>query len=154
LSGLMKAISPRFQTLGLAIGLVFLLILFVQAGTHWRQVDASQDQRATQFGEDVLALAPQDAIVFAQGDRAVFTLWYFQFALQTRPDLVIIATDLLQFDWYLQSLQSTYPDLKLTSPFPFSETVIVANAWRPVCDVQYIQSAEIRCLPARNPSGP
>jgi hypothetical protein len=101
LSGLIKAISPRFQTLGLAIGLVFLLILFVQAGTHWRQVDASQDQRAEQFGEDVLALAPQDAIVFAQGDRAVFTLWYFQFALQTRLDLAIIATDLLQFDWYL-----------------------------------------------------
>lgn len=154
LGGLMDASSRRFHIIGPLIGLVFILTLFIQAGNHWPQVDASQDQRAELFGEDVLALAPAHAIVFAKGDRAAFTLWYFQFGLQNRPDLAILATDLLQFDWYEQTLHSNYPDLNLPGPFPFPETVVVANSERPVCYVQYIQSAEISCFPARDPQLP
>jgi hypothetical protein len=40
--------------------------------------------------------------------------------------------------------------LNLPGPFPFAETVVVANSGRPVCYVQYIQEAEITCLPARD----
>ena len=40
-----------------------------------------------------------DAILFASGDRAGFTTWYFHFTLHQRPDLTVIATDLLHFDW-------------------------------------------------------
>ena len=65
--------------------LAFLLILFVQAGGHWRQVDASGDTRAETFGEDVLSLAPPGAIIFAQGDQAIFSLWYFHYALREPP---------------------------------------------------------------------
>jgi hypothetical protein len=154
LGRLMDASSRRFQIIGPLIGLVFLVILFVQAGTNWQQVDASQDQRAEIFGKDVLAQAPAHAIVFAEGDRAVFTLWYFQYAMQDRPDLAVVATDLLQFAWYEQTLHSNYPDLNLPVPFPFPETIVVANSERPVCYVQYIQLAEITCLPARDPRLP
>jgi hypothetical protein len=151
LGGLMNACSMRFQSIKPLIGLVLILSLLIQAWNHRPQVDASQDLRAESFGTEVLSLAPANAIVFAQGDRAVFTLWYFQYAMHNRPDLAIVATDLLQFEWYLQTLHSTYPDLNLPGPFPFAETVVVANSERPVCYVQYIQLAEITCLPARDP---
>ncbi len=154
LGGLMEAFSRRFHIIGPLIGLVFILILFFQAGNNWSQVDASHDQRAEVFGQDVLALAPAHAIVFAKGDPAVFTMWYFQYAMKNRPDLAILATDLLQFDWYQQTLHANYPDLNLPGPFPFSETVVVANSERPVCYIQYIQSAEISCFPARDPKLP
>jgi hypothetical protein len=151
LGGLMNACSMRFQSIKPLIGLVLILSLLIQAWNHRPQMDASQDLRAESFGTEVLSLAPANAIVFAQGDRAVFTLWYFQYAMHNRPDLAIVATDLLQFEWYLQTLHSTYPDLNLPGPFPFAETVVVANSERPVCYVQYIQLAEITCLPARDP---
>jgi hypothetical protein len=150
LAGLMDAASRRFRIIGPLLGLVFILVLVIQTGNHWPQVDASHDQRAELFGEDVLALAPAQAIVFAKGDRAVFTMWYFQYAMQNRPDLAIVATDLLQFGWYQQTLNSIYPDLNVPGPFPFSETVVVTNSDRPVCYIQYIQSAEISCFPARD----
>jgi hypothetical protein len=154
LNELMNVSSRRFHYIAPLIGLVFVLILFVHAGNQWQQVDASHDQRAESFGENVLSIAPANAIVFAKGDQAIFSLWYFQYALGERPDLAIVVSDLLQFNWYQQTLHATYPDLDLAIPFPFPETVIEANPGRPVCYVQFIQLAEINCLPARDPSQP
>ncbi|MGB8212196.1 MAG: DUF2723 domain-containing protein [Anaerolineales bacterium] len=147
LGGLMNAFPIRARIIRPFIGLALILVLLLQAWKAWPQVDASHDQRAETFGESVLSIAPAHAIVFATGDEAVFTLWYFQYALRNRPDLAIVATDLIQFKWYLQTLQSTYPDLHLPGPFPFVETVVKANPDRPVCYVQYTQVAEINCLP-------
>ena len=154
LGGLMDVFSQRFRYLGSLIAFVFFLALFIQAGQHWHQVDASHDLRAEKFGNDVFSLAPTDAIVFAAGDPAVFTTWYFQYAMGNRPDLAIIATDLLHFDWYQQMLHTNYPDLKVPGPFPFAETVRVANPERPVCYIEYVQMAEIECIPAKNPIVP
>ncbi len=150
LGRLMELSSRRFRIIGAGVGLIFIILVLFQAWKIWPQVDASHDQRAEAFGKNVLSLAPARAIVFAKGDEAVFSLWYFQYALRTRPDLAIVSSDLLQFKWYLQTLHSTYPDLNLPVPFPFVETVVEANPGRPVCYVQYVQVAEINCLPAGN----
>jgi hypothetical protein len=153
LGGLMETCSTQLQfrlhSIGPVIGAVFVMILFLQAWKTWPAVNASHDQRAEFFGSEVFSLAPENAIMFAKGDNALFTLWYFQYALGDRPDLAVVSTDLLQFTWYLQALHSTYPDLHLPGPFPFVETVVLANPGRPICYVQYIKVSEINCLPAR-----
>ncbi len=154
LAGLMEMSVKWNPKIGWGIGSIFLLYLFVQAGVHWPQVDASHDLRAEQFGMQVLAQAPEQAILFAKGDQAIFSMWYFQYALHKRPDLAIVATDLLRFDWYQETLHSTYPDLALPGPFPFAETMAAANPEHPVCFIEYDQSAEINCLPANSYSSP
>jgi hypothetical protein len=88
---------------------------------------------------------PQDALVFAEGDKAVFTLWYFHLALQKRPDMVVIATDLLPFDWYRESLETHYPTLQGPDSFVGSEILVENNPTRPVCFVQYIEQARLVC---------
>jgi hypothetical protein len=109
------------------------------------QVDASRDLRAEMFGRQVMADVPHDALVFVKGDRAIFTSWYFHFALKQRPDLIIIAEELLHFDWYQETLQDTYPMLTVPGPFPWVRTIEDANPNRPVCYVQYTYQAEIIC---------
>jgi hypothetical protein len=151
LYGLGNVFSQYFRAGNLIIGLAFILILFAQAGVNWHQIDASGDQRAEQFGGDVMSKAPAHALVFAQGDRAVFTLWYFQYALQNRPDIAIVAVDLLHFDWYQQTLRLNYPDLNVPAPFPFAESLAIANPARPVCYAEYIQLPQIQCDPANGP---
>jgi hypothetical protein len=89
--------------------------------------------------------APEQAIVFARGDRAVFSLWYFHFALRERPDLIVIAQDLLHFDWYQESLRAAYPALSLPGPFPWPETVASANTGRPVCYAEYTELTKLEC---------
>ncbi|HET9911646.1 MAG TPA: DUF2723 domain-containing protein [Anaerolineales bacterium] len=145
LSGIMSALPQNISRLGPYLGLTFILFLFLLAGYHLHLVDASHDLRAETFGREVLSNAPRDAIIFAKGDEAVFTMWYFHFALQERKDLAIVATDLLGFDWYQQTLHTTYPDLQLPGRFPFAERVAALNPDRPVCFIEYAEAARIQC---------
>ena len=149
LGRMMDSLSRRPRCMGGLIGMILIFTLLIHAWGQRTQVNASDDLRAESFGRSVLSLAPTHALVLTKGDEAVFTMWYFQYALGNRLDLAIVAPDLLQFDWYLQSLQTTYPDLNLPGPFPFPETVIAANPERPICYVKYILASEINCLPAR-----
>lgn len=122
-----------------------LVYLFVLATFNWPKVDASHDFRAEAFGREVFASAPSRAILFARGDRAVFALWYFHFALRERPDVMVIASDLLHFDWYQETLRSTYPSLIIHGPFPWPETVINDNPYLPVCYVEYDGQTVMNC---------
>ena len=154
LGSLMVSLSRHSNYIGYLLGLIITVIFLIQGWSAWSHVDASHDQRAETFGKSVLSIAPTDAIVFAKGDEAVFSLWYFQYALQERTDLAIISTDLLQYGWYLYTLQNTYPKLNLPGSYLFKESVITANPRRSVCYVQYEKVAEINCLPAGQPQIP
>lgn len=125
---------------------MLLAAYFVWGGvSHAAQVDASQDRRAEQFGRQVLSEVPKEALVFAKGDRAVFTLWYFHFALGQRPDVTVIAEELLHFDWYVETLRATYPDLIIPSPLPWVETLTAANPERAPCFVKHADEVTIEC---------
>ncbi|MBI3162988.1 MAG: DUF2723 domain-containing protein [Chloroflexi bacterium] len=150
-NGLMESLDERLPKTGLAIGFTSLLYLFVLAGIHWPQVDASHDRRAEDFGKQILAEAPANSIVFTKGDKATFALWYFHYALRQRPDLAVIATDLLYLDWYQQTLRATYPDLELPGPFPFASSLTAVNPKRPACYVEYTGLKNIRCFPPPSP---
>lgn len=150
-SGMMGFVAQKSPRIGSLLSIIFALYLFLLAGSHWSQVDASRDTRAEKFGREVLAQSPEQAIVFAKGDKAIFTLWYFHFALHQRPDLVVIAPDLLHFDWYRESLRLIYPQLVVTDAMPTADAVKADNQKRPVCFVEYILDATIDCAPYPNP---
>jgi hypothetical protein len=154
LGRMMDSAYRRLQNIGGMIGSILILALLINAWGQRAHVDARGDLRAESFGKSVLFLAPTNAFVLAQGDEAVFTLWYFHYALHNRLDLVVIANDLIQFEWYVQTLHTVYPDLNLPGPLPFPETVVAANPERPLCYVQYVQAPEISCLPSRHSQTP
>ncbi|HMB24748.1 MAG TPA: hypothetical protein VKP08_18010, partial [Anaerolineales bacterium] len=151
-AGVATALRRQIPRLAGFAGPILILLLLLPVGNHWRLVDASHDLRAETFGRQVLLRAPRDAIVFATGDKAIFTMWYFHFALKERPDLAVVATELLGFDWYQQTLYSTYPGLELPGPFPFAERMAALNPDRPVCFIEYSEQAQIRCRTADMPS--
>ncbi len=131
------------------MSLLIVGFLLIRSLSHFQQVDASQDLRAEAFAREVLSRAPQDAILFAEGDQAIFALWYFHFALHERPDLVVIAKELVTYDWYQESFKSTYPTLSMPGPIVFPETITRNNPNRPVCQVSYSARTEMECA---NPS--
>lgn len=146
LNHLMEIAAQRSHNLSLAIGLIFLSILFLQAGRHWSQVDASRDLRAENFGKQIMTQIPENAIIFAKGDQAVLALWYFHYALKERPDTAVIATDLLQNEWYQETIRNNYPGLKLPDEFfMFPEVVIAYNPNRAICYVAYNLSTKMSC---------
>jgi hypothetical protein len=131
--------------LSLSFSLLLIGYLAVQSIAHLSLLDASGDTRAEAFGREVLSAAPQNAILVAKGDQAVFALWYFHFARGERPDLLVLAEDLLHFDWYQENLRATYPSLVVPGPFPWPETIAIANPSRTLCYVQYSDRTEMDC---------
>jgi len=113
--------------------------------TNWVEVDASHDDRAESFGNQVMPVLPRNAIVFVEGDQAVFASWYFHFSLKQRTDISVIAPDLLHWNWYLDSLRAAYPLMNFSTPFPWTTTIIDENPMRPVCFVQYKGRYDISC---------
>lgn len=145
LAGLMNQ-AARFSKLRLAIGVLFILYISLLAGKHWPGVDASHDTRAEDFGKEVLAKIPANAIVFAKGDEAVLALWYFHYALHQRPDIVLVAPELLQNVWYQDTLRNNYPGLNLPDDFfMFAEVVAASNPERITCYVEYHLLTQITC---------
>ena len=151
LAGIMNALPPHLSRVGTGLGLALALFLLLLGWSHRPLVDASQDARAEIFGRQVFADAPEHALIFAKGDRAIFTLWYFHFALRERPDVAVISTELLGFDWYQETLGVTYPELQLPGALAFAERMAALNPDRPACYVEYIDSAQIECFPAQEP---
>jgi hypothetical protein len=143
----MGKFSTYHSLSGRLFGLICILYFVGLTALHWGQVDASQDRRAENFGREVLAGVPEHAIVFAAGDRSVFTLWYFHYALQNRPDVFILATDLLPFDWYRETLRASYPDLLVPSRTPniWQSTIVRENPAYPVCYPYYADRTVLNC---------
>lgn len=142
---LMGVVAVRYSFLRPAPGLILLIYLFGLGVVHWPQVDASGDARAEQFGETVMAQSPKEAMLFVQGDGAVFSLWYFHYALGQRQDVVVIASDLLGFDWYQGTLRKNYPFLEIPDPFPLPEEIIAANPDAAACRVEFDGQLQMSC---------
>jgi hypothetical protein len=115
---------------------ILILGLLIQVVIIFPSVDAAHDIRAENFGRNIVHSIPGNAIVIARNDREIFSLWYYQFALGRRPDVVVVAEGLLQYEWYVQTLTSTYPNLDLPSLSPVTEFDLISiNPKRPICFV-------------------
>ena len=140
--GSMYFLSGHWAQASWAIGALCIVYLTILALHNWPQVNASHDIAAELYGREVMTTAPARAILFAQGDETVFTLWYFHYALRERRDLIVIAADLLPFDWYRANLQYTYPELVLPSSTqdPWVSVVRQSNPGRPACYPDYLDT--------------
>ncbi len=122
---------PRFQTAG---SVLLLAALLLRLPVTFRAVDVSHDFRARDFINQAFDNLPPQAIVFIEGDEQIFSLWYAQFGLQQRPDLVLVATGLLPQPWYRENLSKTYPGLNLPPGDQFQPAQLrAANPGRVSC---------------------
>lgn len=120
------------------------LALFVLLGWFaWRAastlpaVDASADRRAIVFATQVLKTAPPHALIVTSSDLDAFPLWYYHYALKTRPDLVVLVDPLLEFAWYRDNLRALYPALVLAeapaADASWADTLVRDNPGLPLC---------------------
>jgi hypothetical protein len=114
---------------------------------HYPLMDVSHDRTAEAYGTGVLDSAPADAIIFTEGDQATFTLWYFRFVLHQRPDVAVVVTGLLPYDWYRTTLRSIYPSLSVPSIAngSWDSAMGLANPGHPACSATYQDMAAFSC---------
>lgn len=144
---LVAATSKKSPWLQMALLLSLLTGIIARSLWTLPEVDASKDLRAETFGKAVLTSAPNDALVFTDEDQEAFTLWYYHYALGQRPDLSVIVEGLLQFDWYRQTLQNTYPRLDIPDKGDFitAGDIVNANPSRPACFADHRKEVKMVC---------
>lgn len=106
---------------GLALAMPVLSL-----GTNFATTNLSQDRTAHDFGREIMAALPAEAIALTNSDQHTFTLWYFQYVVTGRMDLVIVDEALLPHRWYRESLHLHHPDLRLPDTADLTD-FIMAN---------------------------
>jgi hypothetical protein len=138
LARLPDLLSARLGTLP-RVGLLALagLSLAWNAWTAWPLVDASRDTRAADFAAEILGAVPPNALVFTKEDRDTFALWYYHYVLGWRPDVAILPSGLLVYEWERENLRLAYPGLLIPEETGANvrRAIIAANPERPVCSV-------------------
>lgn len=67
------------------------------------------------FGYNILNSVEKNAVVLAGSDTSVNVLGYLQQIEHVRPDVVLLASNLLYASWYVEQMKKMYPDV--TIPF-------------------------------------
>jgi hypothetical protein len=101
---------------GAAVALFALLPLY-NGVMNYESMDVSTDRAAFDYARQNLASLPEDGVLFADGDEALFALWYYRFAVpneNTRS--VIVSQGLLQYDWYYDGLRRIMSEVQFQPP--------------------------------------
>lgn len=72
-------------------------------------IDISDDTEASDYVTSAFESAGQGAVIIAE-DIPAFSLWYQALVAEPEQDVAIIATFLLEFDWYWEHIQRQYPE--------------------------------------------
>lgn len=124
-----------------AIVLVVALLPLYNLLTHYAAMDVSRDRTAYEYARANLEPLPDDAVVFADGDAALFALWYYRHAFTTHsPRAVIVSQGLLQYAWYYDSLR------RLMSEVQFKTANDVADAQSRAQELIRVTFAEGRAV--------
>lgn len=110
---------------------------------NFSDMDLHQDAAARDFGEVALVTAPERAVLLSAQDAHTFTLWYFQHVLGWRPDVAVVDTGLLGYDWYRVGLERVYPGLVVLGID--ADRLGQANPVRPICEIVEGENHWLRC---------
>ncbi len=97
-----KSLNPLLGMVALSLSLILGLI-------NAPRLSLRDDWLAHRFWQTMMTQAPERAVLLTYQDNHTFTLWYAQHVLKQRPDVVIIDTGLLAYDWYQQDISRTHP---------------------------------------------
>lgn len=120
---------------------LFAVLPVYNAVTNYAAMDVSQDRAAFEYARQNFEGLPVDAVLFADGDRALFALWYYRHAVAYQgARSVIVSQGLLQYDWYYDSLRRTMSEVQFRDP------TVVTDAHARAREIMRVTFAEGRAV--------
>jgi len=92
-----------------------LLLPIFLFGTNYVPLDLSEDRTAYDYAAQVFADTPSEALIIADTDAHIFSLWYFRYVVATEPEAAVVAKGLYQYDWYRNNLSQHHPQIAIPS---------------------------------------
>ncbi len=109
--------------------------------THYAAMDVSNDRAAFEYAKQNFQGLPVDAVLFADGDEALFSIWYYRHAIAYEgARSVIVSQGLLQYEWYYNELRRIMSEVK------FQEPNVVTDAHQRAREIIRVAFAEGRAV--------
>ena len=88
----------------------FVLLPGISVAQNYGPQNLRGDRTALEHAASLLDEVSDGAVLLADAERDVFSLWYLRYVEEPEKDVAIVARRLLQFDWYLRDLHRTFPE--------------------------------------------
>ncbi len=122
---------------------VFPMLMIAISATGYSDTDHTDIEYAARR---ILTQAPNGAILLSPGDETFSMLTYLLNVEKLREDVILIDSNMFQFDWYRQ--QVSLNDLNLTHlEYDHLSSFIAANALKyPICRAALFPSGSLECI--------
>ncbi|HVM31684.1 MAG TPA: DUF2723 domain-containing protein [bacterium] len=113
MAGLIQIAFNRFPDIRArgAIGGFCLGLAFLPMELNYHADDQSRYVSAYDYGVNMLKSVNRNAVIFCNGDIDILPLWYMQYVLGKRPEVVSFTMQLIPYDWYRDPLMERSPFL-------------------------------------------
>ena len=96
-----------------AVFVLCLLWVGSSANVTAAKVDLTKDREAYDYATTTLDTLPLGALILTNDDSHTFSLWYLQYVIGHRRDVVVVDNRLLNWNWYQRNLKALYPSVRL-----------------------------------------
>ncbi len=96
----------------MAIAAVALLAPAITLALNYGSLDISDDREARDNSRELFQGLPQGALVLANTQRNIFSLWYMRHVESPDTEVAVVAVPLLTYDWYWEDFLRDQPLLQ------------------------------------------
>lgn len=72
---------------------------------NYAMMDASRDTEAFDYGREIFAAIPNNAMIVTDGDKHIFALWYYRYVVKPDSHVLVVAKGLVPYAWYRDQLR-------------------------------------------------
>jgi len=70
----------------------------ILVGSNYADLDLSDDRTAHAYAAQVFADTSSEALIIADTDAHIFSLWHFRYVATSEPEAAVVAKGLYQYD--------------------------------------------------------
>jgi hypothetical protein len=109
LTGFLRKYKFKNAVLSLAMVVLFIAVPINMLSNNFHTHDRSDNYVPWDYAYNLLQSAPENAVLFTNGDNDTFPLWYLQDVEGVRRDVRIANLSLLNTPWYILQLKNQTP---------------------------------------------
>ncbi len=122
--------------------LVLPLIMIAATSTYFTRNNPMQLGASAR---ELLMQVPADSIVLSPGDETYSFLTYLLHVEKVREDLLLVDTNLFQFEWYRQQISRIRPGLSHLENDHLTMFINSNSAKYPVCHIAFVTESKLKC---------
>jgi len=103
-------VTPAMSAM--AIAAVALLAPAITLALNYGSLDLSDDREARDYSRELFRGLPQGALVLANTQKNIFSLWYMRHVESPDTEVTVVAVPLLTYDWYWEDFLRDHPLLQ------------------------------------------